>query len=101
MASTGNDSRPGRHVIEGEYLHKGIVFCDYFPKETIEGLYDYNYKPADIILATYPKCGKLKLLKNASFKWQFHMHSNLHHIGLRDLVTIIPETLHYYYLVLE
>ena len=59
MASTGNESRPGRHMLVGEYLHKGIVFCDYFPKETIEGLYDYKYKPDDIILATYPKCGKL------------------------------------------
>ena len=63
MEATGNESRPGRHVIQGEYVHKGIVFCEYFPKETIEGLYDFNYKSDDIIVATYPKCGKLNCLK--------------------------------------
>ena len=58
MTTISKESRPGRHVLQGEYLHKGIVFCRYFPKETVEALYDYNYKPDDIILATYPKCGK-------------------------------------------
>ena len=48
---------PGRHVIQGEYLHKGIVYGITFPKETIEALYDYNYKPDDIILATYMRSG--------------------------------------------
>ena len=58
MTTTDNESRPRRHVLQGEYLHKGLVFCRNFPKETLETLYDYNYKLDDIILATYPKCGE-------------------------------------------
>ena len=60
MATTVTMNRPGRHVLPGEHVHKGIVFNAQFPKETIEALYDYNYKPDDIILATYPKCGEWK-----------------------------------------
>ena len=48
----------GRHVVKGEFRHKGILYCDYFPLEDLEKIPDVQYKADDVILATYPKCGR-------------------------------------------
>ena len=75
MEATGSKTRPGRHVIDGEYTHKGVVFYRNQAKDTIEALYDYNYKPDDIILATYPKCGERK--KYILFKTHWYLATPL------------------------
>ena len=60
MATTVTKNRPGRHAVPCEHVYRGIVYNVLFPKETLEALHDYNYKPDDIILTTYPKCGEWK-----------------------------------------
>ena len=60
MATIVSKSRPGRHRVPGEHVYRGTVYNVLFPKDTLEALHDYNYKPDDFILATYPKCGEWK-----------------------------------------
>ena len=73
---------PSRHVIRGEYLHKGIIYGIAFPKQTLEEIEDFNYIPDDIILATYPKTGTWLYLGDSINRYFFDVDGLFSVIGI-------------------
>ena len=57
-ASKSEATTEGRHVLDGEYRHKDILYSRYFPLEVLEKIPDIEFKSDDVILTTYPKCGE-------------------------------------------
>lgn len=70
MASVVSDY----HII-GEHEENGIYHSSDFPAEQIAKVADFKFKEEDILIATYPKAGKLKV-QHCGLK------ANLRHIVL-------------------
>ncbi len=57
----------GLYEIPGEYKYKGVVHGLGTPIELLYQIKEFAFRPDDILLAVYPKCGKfitLHILKN-------------------------------------
>ena len=68
------------HVVPGEHVYDGIMYAGVFPARILERIKSFEFRDDDIILATYPKSGKLWPLLR-SYWVMTSEHGNTLHIS--------------------
>ena len=61
MAAGGAYPKPNSasHVLPGEFVYKGVLFCNNYPLKAIQRIEsDLQFNDDDVMVVTYPKSGK-------------------------------------------